>query len=637
MFKKKIPSYFVIGILQIFILLCLLPACFAPETLVYRLEGEDAYEAMTVEEETGLFVIAGDAFALKPGVYRTYVNASIEQGSHMSVEIKSDAAYFKSMISNAANLSAVDPAVDFELYVRHSVPEAYIACALETGTPGQLGSVEVYRTPIGMRLLVFFLALVFAVLDVALYMRKKILAGKIDAKKQIAFWSLAGAVFLGFFPYLTDYFSIGDNSLLLWRNITCLKDAILNGSILQGAGWPQGLSFPFGGDFFLVIPALLMALGFHLMDAYKLFVLMSLTAVAVLAYHCFYRCLQKEIPALLGALIYLLIPQNATLIYARCALTEFAAMAFYPLIACGVYLAITGEREKKQLLRNALYILIGLVGVLLAKGSLAVAANALVVAAALILLPRYCPKAQLVLGVIAALVLLSAVACGNRIADESWPIYLYEEENLGTEVMAGAHLTQNQPSTGDGQTEGTEPMQLLIGAALTAVTACGAYLFFAAIYAETRQKLARWIGVILYLTLPYRIYVSTQLPESKEGIAYALLPFVAWAVVQLKQCSALWKMLVCIGVGALALAGVGYASMPLFVVVSGLICVMLLIMKNWRAAIIVVAGAALCLPGLCNLVQHLLTNRFEELYAPIGSIMGSGYRFGEYFAIYTWA
>lgn len=112
-----------------------------------------------------------------------------------------------------------------------------------------------------------------------------------------------------------------------------------------------------------------------------------------------------------------------------------------------------------------------------------------------------------------------------------------------------------------------------------------AMLCFQRIFAEAETKLPVYFGVLLYMTCPYRIYVCYESAELSEAAAWLLLPLCIWAFVGITRCRNL---------------------------------------KNLAAAVFALAA-----------VIGLGLFMFEDIYYDIGftvkSIMGDGYRFGEYF------
>lgn len=164
-------------------------------------------------------------------------------------------------------------------------------------------------------------------------------------------------------------------------------------------------------------------------------------------------------------------------------------------------------------------------------------------------------------------------------------------------------------------------------------TLMGAVLFFERVFAKEKTKLPACLGILLYMTCPYRIYVCYDWANLSQAVAWMLLPLYAWAVMgivgQKRNRGAVL-------IAAPVLAGIGYADVVFFMILVGITLLTgVLYRKPWLLAPAAV-GSALFLPGLYRLIQYLFLNHYQELNMPIQSIMKRGYRFGEFFSTYAY-
>lgn len=158
-------------------------------------------------------------------------------------------------------------------------------------------------------------------------------------------------------------------------------------------------------------------------------------------------------------------------------------------------------------------------------------------------------------------------------------------------------------------------------------------LFFERVFAEEKTKLSACLGILLYMTCPYRIDVCYDWANLSRAVAWMLLPLYAWAVMGIVGQKRNLKGIL---IAALALAGIGYADVVFFVILVGITLLTGILLRKPWILIPIAVGSGLFLPGLYRLIQYLFLNHYQELNMPIQSIMKNGYRFGEFFSIYAY-
>lgn len=368
MLIKKCNGYRILLIVELLLLLVLLPGCFQEEKQMLLLGREDVEEQTAVIADPSRF--ESERLELSPGVYRIEVKAQLGDGQTILVEMQCEDSYFKALRGNAVTVYPKEAYEDFHIYVVDKIPAAYLQCLFEGTDVKALEQVAVHKTNLGNRMLLFIAMVMFAVLDFFVIFRKRILEGKVTKKQQIVFWTLAAGVLLAYFPYLTDYFSIGTDTAFHMERITHLKETLRQGGAfpvrvqstwLYDHGYATSM---FYGELFLYIPACIMLLGFSVMSAYKLLVFLITCATAAVAYFAFKKCVKDEYAALFGSMVYLLAPFRIFNIYSRGGVGECLAMIFLPLICCGMYLLYTEDVASKNYTKNKWYVIWGISGVL---------------------------------------------------------------------------------------------------------------------------------------------------------------------------------------------------------------------------------------------------------------------------------
>lgn len=154
---------------------------------------------------------------------------------------------------------------------------------------------------------------------------------------------IAGIVLLGSIPLMNDFVIHGHDYRFHIYRIEGIAEGLRSGQFpvkVMPNWWNEfgyGASL-FYGDIFLYFPALLTLLGYSIQTAYKCYVVGINLITAWIAYICFKKIAKDDKIALLGALLYSLGLYRLINIYIRCALGEYTALAFLPLILLGIYL-----------------------------------------------------------------------------------------------------------------------------------------------------------------------------------------------------------------------------------------------------------------------------------------------------------
>lgn len=170
---------------------------------------------------------------------------------------------------------------------------------------------------------------------------------------------IAGIVLLGSIPLMNDFVIHGHDYRFHIYRIEGIAEGLQSGQFpvkVMPNWWNEfGYGAPlFYGDIFLYFPALLTLLGYSIQTAYKCYIVGINLITAWIAYICFKKIAKDDKIALLGALLYSLSLYRLINIYIRCAVGEYTALAFLPLILLGIYLM-----EEKD---GWIYLVLGLSG-----------------------------------------------------------------------------------------------------------------------------------------------------------------------------------------------------------------------------------------------------------------------------------
>lgn len=162
-------------------------------------------------------------------------------------------------------------------------------------------------------------------------------------RRRIVRWGIVGIVLLGSIPLMNDFVIHGHDYRFHIYRIEGIAEGLQSGQFpvkVMPNWWNEfGYGAPlFYGDIFLYFPALLTLLGYRIQTAYKCYIVGINLITAWIAYISFKKIIKDDKIALLGALLYSLSLYRLINIYIRCALGEYTALAFLPLILLGMYL-----------------------------------------------------------------------------------------------------------------------------------------------------------------------------------------------------------------------------------------------------------------------------------------------------------
>lgn len=351
--------YWALFLVEILLFLLALASCFAGERLVGAMTGADLAEGRVRLSES-----------LTPGVYQVRVTADVPKDATLFVNVEDNGEFFQELRCNGTAIFGEQRETDFEVYVLGFLDDVYVTCVAQNVDASALVSLEIYRTGLGGRILCVCVLVGALLVNGLLFYRRRVLEGKVSWQQQVAFWVLVLCVALAYFPYATDYYSVGGDFAFHMLRIEGLKETLMQGGqfpVRVQSYWLQEHGYAvsvFYGDLFLLLPVLLRLAGFSLMTAYKIYVLLAMAATAAVAYYSLRMCTKSDSAALMGSVVYVLAPYRIYNFYNRVAVGEYTAMVFLPLVICGMYRLYTEEVDTKAYARAKIPLIIGLSGIL---------------------------------------------------------------------------------------------------------------------------------------------------------------------------------------------------------------------------------------------------------------------------------
>ena len=164
------------------------------------------------------------------------------------------------------------------------------------------------------------------------------------------------------------------------------------------------------------------------------------------------------------------------------------------------------------------------------------------------------------------------------------------------------------------------------------VTLISAKIFFERLFIDRETNLPAFIGVLLYMTSPYRIYLCYDRADISSAVVWMILPLYAWAALGVLRGHRKVRDSI---IGFLALAGIGYAEIVYFFILSGVTVFAMIYFKKIFPVVMIGAGGILLCPVLFRLGNYLFSGAYEKMGIPVNTIMQNGYRFGQFFNSYA--
>lgn len=142
-------------------------------------------------------------------------------------------------------------------------------------------------------------------------------------------------------------------------------------------------------------------------------------------------------------------------------------------------------------------------------------------------------------------------------------------------------------------------------------------------------------GVLLYMTMPFRIYLCYDKADISQVVIWMILPFYLWSILHIiddrRRC-------LFVPISILLLAALGYVNAVFFPIVAGVTLLAGLITCNVFLSVVALGGFILAVPGLRHFISFILCGETGGgLSIPYESIMPRGYAIGELFCFFRYA
>lgn len=188
-------------------------------------------------------------------------------------------------------------------------------------------------------------------------------------RRNVTVFLLIALVVFASSPILSPLNNGHDLGFHLYR-IEGIAEAIKDGSFpvrmqysqMLGMGYPVSIMYP---DIFLYFPAFLRLIGFSVTASYRAFVLI-LNVFVVLTTYIFTKRFSKSRPiSFTVTCVWTLGTYRLMDVYLRAAVGEYTALAFFPMIAYGIWCCFTTQGRETTRLHPSVWLTFGMTGVVL--------------------------------------------------------------------------------------------------------------------------------------------------------------------------------------------------------------------------------------------------------------------------------
>ena len=382
---KAHKGFCIVGLIEIVLFVFFLVRLFSPnETMEFNadcfviqngqyVEGTDS-SYVEIEGERILDFFYVDYLSLSAGTYDIYIDyEATGNGNIAYLDIEDDVSGFLE--------AGCDQLVTTNVILKSFYNEAHINALLTQSTAylrikmiyaadGNLKvkSVRVCENHSDEIMVLFLIVIISAVVD-GIWLWRIRRKQPLDTETKTTIAVLTAVIALSslalFVPYLVEGHDIRFHLL----RIEGIKDSILTGQLpakiqpnwLNGNGYAVSV---FYGDLFLYIPALLRIMGFSIHFSYVTYALLVNIATCLISYYCFKGMFKNNKVALIGSAVYTLSLYRLINMYIRCAVGEYTAMTFFPLIVYGIWKIFTDDTKDKKYKYNFIAPVIGYTGLL---------------------------------------------------------------------------------------------------------------------------------------------------------------------------------------------------------------------------------------------------------------------------------
>ena len=317
-------------------------------------------------EPSGIFDYTPD-MPLKKGTYDITVRYETDTENN-TCNVRASTKDFWGLRADTLHLSPRTQEMTFMIYLNEDVEDF----RLETyfGREGYMiiKGCTITETRAALRIRVTIALFLFFILDMFLLARQRGWLRRVSANSRYRLAAMAAVTFAVSYPLFSGYImSAIDLNYHLMR-IDGVAEGLLSGQfpVRIQPNWMYGHGYPasvFYGDLLLYFPAVLRLIGFPMVFAYSVFMIICNFATTAVAYWCFRKMAKDETIGMLAAFLYVSAPYRMTNLYIRGDMGEIWGMVFLPLLVYGIY-AVFADTKSERYDKLWIPLVIGFSGVI---------------------------------------------------------------------------------------------------------------------------------------------------------------------------------------------------------------------------------------------------------------------------------
>jgi len=323
---------------------------------------EDGTWVLSDYETTEQVTVAlrGPYINLSKGSYTATVYATGDGVNAVQLNSDSDNS---AIISSNSRLESSSKATSFHFEISRDISDFELAI-LYTGKGNlTISNIDITSDNYQARRVPVIVFLIFLITDLIYAFSDKIWKNKLVSSILLSSIVIESACLI--IPGIV----VGHDFPIHLMRIEGIVQELINGNFpsrMQSI-WIGGYGYPisiFYGDWSLYFPALLRLSGFSITSSWKLFILANNILTTIVSYFCFKKIFGKELNAAICTLCYTLSAFRLVDIYVRSTAGEITAFIFLPVIAMAIYGIYRDNIKDKKYNMNALYLGIGMAGLI---------------------------------------------------------------------------------------------------------------------------------------------------------------------------------------------------------------------------------------------------------------------------------
>ena len=307
-------------------------------------------------------LLSGPYVDLKRGSYAVTVDYSTEYEQECELRTnKGQDVYIKSGLNRLVrDLNQIS----FRFTLTEDVDSLELSVKYDGQGSLRIDQIEIRPDAAGVNRNFVCVLVFFLLLDLFVMFQKTM-----EQNRNIVF-ALAGIIFIISLPLFMRGITDGHDLSVHLMRIDGIAREMQAGSFpvrisslwLDGHGYPISIYY---GDLLLYIPAVLRLIGFSVVSAYKIYVVLINTGTVIISYFCFKKIFENAWTACIVTLAYATAGYRFVDVYVRAAVGEYSAIMFLPLIALALYQMYTQENGGwKQNVKNAIILASGMSGLI---------------------------------------------------------------------------------------------------------------------------------------------------------------------------------------------------------------------------------------------------------------------------------